>query len=280
MSGSPWESLVEVPREGMGRLTQFVPDTPWTTTTLQALQNRKASVYVDVAQHPRNLVIIVKGGDEAGEHDQAYLYGLPNSDGLRSYVSGLQRATEFVVDDELAPMLLEIHPDAMPRESVCCWFDGLELPPVESAGIVLRRLRSTDADAALKLLPTSAFRTFDSPKDMILGGGCYGVEIDGEVVSIAYVADKSVKYARVAAVTAEPYQRRGFAFAALRKLMETCVDDGRLVCALAPRRSAPAVHLALKLGFTEKALLRTYRVVPQADQPPVASTSRTTHSHS
>lgn len=267
MNVAQWESLVEVPREGIGPLTQFIPDTPWTTTTLQALQNRKASVFADVLQAPRNLVVRVKGGDEPGDHDQAYIYGLPNSEPLRAFVSSVDRATEFIADEELVPMVREIHPDAVPREAVCLWFDKLGMPPGEPASVPIRRLRNADAENAVKLIPHWAFRTFESPKDMIMGGACYGVELNGKLACVAYVADQSIKYARVSVVTAEPFRRKGYAFAAARKLIEHCMDEGRLVCAYAPRPNVAAVRFALKLAFPQKAMLRTYKVMPKADAP-------------
>src|SRR5438477_130762 len=105
--------------------------------------------------------------------------------------------------------------------SVPMW-DSLFEVPREGMGPLTQF--TADADAAMQLLPPWVFRTFETPKDMILGGGCYGVDVDGVLATIAYVADKSVKYARVGVMTAEPYRRRGYAFAAVRKLMETCVD--------------------------------------------------------
>ena len=137
----------------------------------------------------------------------------------------------------------------------------------------IRRLRPSDADAATALLPPWAFRTFASPRDMILGGGCYAVELNGKIASIAYVADQSIKYARIAVVTDEAHRRKGYGFAAVRRLMEHVVDDGRLVCALVPRRNAPAVHFALKLQFPGKALLRTLKVVPKGTDPGKVVTS-------
>jgi RimJ/RimL family protein N-acetyltransferase len=262
MNATQPESLAEVPREGMGPLTQFVPDTPWTTTTLQAIQNRRATVFVDDRARPRTMVVSVKGGDAPGDHDQAFTFGAPTSAALRAYVAGVVRPTEFVVDEELAPMIREIHPNAEPREAMCCWFDRLESTPATQSTVPVRRLRLADSEAAQHLIPPWAFRTFESPKDMILGGGCFAVELNGKFASVAYVADQSVKHARIGVVTAEAFRRRGYGHAAARRLMDHLGNDGRLVCALVPRRKASAVHLALKLGFPQKALLRTYKVRP------------------
>jgi hypothetical protein len=268
MSFSSWDALVELPREKYGALLRIVPDTPWTTTPLQAIRTRKASVYVDSTDDPRNLVVRLRGGNEPGDHDQAYVYGHPSLEGLRAFVSSVSRATEFIVDEELTPMVLELHPSATPREAITFWLETPDPPRPTAETVPVRRLRVNDAEAAQRLIPHWAYRTFESPKDMIVAGGCYGVEEDGKLVSVAYVADQSIKYARIAVVTAEPYRRRHYGLAAANKLMEHVVGDGRLVCALAPRRDAPAVHFALKLGFPQKALLRTYKAQPKADSPP------------
>jgi RimJ/RimL family protein N-acetyltransferase len=273
MSAAQPESLIEASRETLGPLMQFVPDTPWTTTTLQAIQNRKATVHVDDRRQPRAMVVAVRGGDHPGDHDQAYVFGEPSSGGLRAFVAGVTRRTEFILDDELAPLVREIHPGAEVREAMCCWFDRLEPTPSAQSTAPVRRLRLADADAAQHLIPHWAFRTFESPKDMILGGGCFAVELNGKLASVAYVADQSVKHARIAVVTGEAHRRRGYGFAAARRLMDHLGNEGRLVCALVPRRKAAAVHFALKLGFPQKGLLRTYKVRPGEEASPVESTS-------
>jgi len=256
--------LVECPRESLGHLSHVVPDTPWTTTTLQAMQNRKASVYVDVPQAPRNMAVSVRGGDAPGDHDQAYIFGTPDSEGLRTFVAGVARPTEFIVDESLSQMILDLHPGAVTRDAMCCWFERLELPPTTPSSAPVRRLRASDVDAICEFVPPWAFRTFESPKDMVLSGACFAVELNGKIASIAYVADKSIKYARISVSTAAPCRRKHYGFAAARRLMEHLANDGRLVSTLAPRRSAAAVHFAMKLGFPQKALLRTYKVVPGA----------------
>jgi hypothetical protein len=257
--------LVECAREAMGPLTHVVPDVPWTTTTLQAMQNRKAVVHVDVPQRPANMVVLVRGGDAPGDHDQAYVFGASTSEGLRAYVAGVSRPTEFIVDESLSGMILDVHPGATTRDAMCCWFERLELPAVSPTSAPVRRLRASDVDALCALVPPWAFRTFESPKDMILSGACFAVELNGKIASVAYVADKSIKYARIAVATAAPFRRKHYGYAAARRLMEHLANDGRLVCALAPRTSAQAVHFAVKLGFPQKALLRTYKVVPGAE---------------
>lgn len=273
MSGATWESLVEMPVERFGPLLRVVPDVPWTTTSQQAIQNRKAQVYVDLLDSPRSVVVCVPGGDQPGDHDQAYVFGLPASESLRQFVASVQRSTEFIVDDELTPMIQEIHPAATPRDAICCWFEDLSVPTVATVPVPVRRLRVADVEALKSLIPPWAFRTFESPREMILSGACYAVELNGQVVSVAYVADQSIRYARIAAVTAEPHRRKGYALAAAKKLMEHVTGEGRFVCATAPRRNARAVHFALKLGFPQKALLRTYKVRPDCDPYPTNTTS-------
>lgn len=276
MTVSHWEPFVEVPREGLGSLAQFVHDTPWTTTAFQAVRSRKGSAHVDVPAQPRNFVVRVAGAETrpgVEAPDRAYVFGLPNSDGLRAHVAGVSRPTEFVVDEDLAPMLLEIHPGAEMREALCCWFDRLTAPAVPPTNIAVRRLRPTEVEAVERLVPASAYRAFESTKEMILAGGCFGVDVGGSIVSVAFVADQSVKYARIDVFTAAPMRRKGLAMAAARRLIEHCANDGRLVCVVVPRRDPAAVHFALRIGFPQKALLNTYVVRPGADSPPTRSTS-------
>jgi GNAT superfamily N-acetyltransferase len=265
MTVSQWESLVEAPRESYTLLTKFIPDTPWTTTTMQALQIRKALVFVDSIKEPRNIVVRVKSNDDPGNHDQAYLFGPASSEPLRGYISSVERATEFIVDADLVPLVQEIHPDAIEREAMCAWFEQPELPHVDPLRYQPRRLRVGDADAVMRIVPNWALRTFESAKDLIVGGACFGVEVGGQLVSVAYIADQSLKFARISVGTLDGHRRKGYAFAAARALAGHCIDEGRLVCCYAPRRNAPAMHLAMKLGFPHRALLRTYKVQPNSD---------------
>lgn len=273
MHGTNWESLVEMPTDRFGPLQRVVPDMPWTTTSQQAIQNRKAKVYVDLVENPRSVVVTVNGGDQPGDFDQAYVFGLPSSESLRQFVASVGRSTEFIVDEELTPMILEIHPAAVQRDAICCWFEDLSLPAAAADPVPVRRLRMSDVEAAKALIPPWTFRTFESPREMIVSGACFAVELNGEIVSVAYVADQSIRYARIAAVTLEAHRRKGYAFAATRKLMEHVTGEGRFVCANVPRRNARAVHFALKLGFPRKALLRTYKVRPDCDPYPTNTTS-------
>jgi len=255
-------TLAECPRDAVGPLSHLVPDTPWTTVALQAMLNRKAVVHVDDPRSPTTMAINVRGGDGPGDHDQAYLFGPADSEALKAYVAGVARPTEFIADESLEPLVLGLHPAATPRDAMCCWFERLELPPTNPTSVPVRRLRASDVDAIVEFVPPWAFRTFESPKDMVLAGACFAVELNGKIASIAYVADKSIKYARIAVSTAAPSRRKHYGAAAARRLMEHLANDGRLVCALAPRNSAAAMHFAMKLGFPQKALLRTYKVVP------------------
>jgi len=272
MSSSTHEMLVELPRERWGALSRLVPDSPWTTSALHAIQTRRASVLTDSPAELGNLVVLVRApeGDKDG-HDQAYAFGSGESEALRNFISQVTRPTEFIVDEELAPYVLAIHLDATAREAMSCWSDAMWTPPAQEMPPTVRHLRASDADALRALVPPWAFRTFASPKDMIVAGGCFGVEADGRLVSVAYVADQSIKFARIGAVTAESHRRTGFALAAATRLVERISEDGRLVCALAARRNGPAMRFALKLGFQHKAMLRTYKVKPGA--PPAATTS-------
>jgi RimJ/RimL family protein N-acetyltransferase len=272
MSSSTHEMLVELPRERWGALSRLVPDSPWTTSALHAIQTRKASVLTDSPAEPGTLVVLVPAaeGDKDG-HDQVYAFGSGESEALRTFVAQVSRPTEFVVDEDLVPLVTSVHPDAVAREAMCCWSDAMWTAPAQELPTTVRHLRATDADAVRALVPPWAFRTFATAKDMIVAGGCFGVEAEGRLVSVAYVADQSIKFARLGAVTAESHRRRGYALAAAARLIERISEDGRLVCALAARRNGPAMKFALKLAFQHKAMLRTYKVRPGA--PPADTTS-------
>lgn len=271
MSSSTHEMLVELPRERWGALARLVPDSPWTTSALHAITTRKASILTDSPAEPRALVVVVPASNDPAGHDQAYAFGPADSEALRTYIAQVTRPTEFIVDEDLAPVVLEIHADATPREAMCCWSDAMWAPPEQEMPPPVRHLRTADADAVQALVPKWAFRTFASAKDMILAGGCFGVEADGKLASVAYVADQSIKFARIGAATVESHHRRGYALAAAARLIEHVSNDGRLVCALAARPNGPAMRFALKLGFQHKAMLRTYKVKPGA--APVDTTS-------
>jgi RimJ/RimL family protein N-acetyltransferase len=276
MSSSTHEMLVELPRERWGALSRLVPDSPWTTSALHAIQTRKASILTDSPAEPGTLVVVVPAVQDPDGHDQAYLFGSGESEALRNYIAQVTRPTEFIVDEELAPIVLAIHLDATEREAMCCWSDAMWAPPAQEMAPTVRHLRAADADAVKALLPPWAFRTFASPKEMIVAGGCFGVEADGKLVSVAYVADQSIKFARIGAVTAESHRRRGYGFAAASKLIERVSDDGRLVCTLVARRNGPAMRFALKLGFQHKAMLRTYKARPVAAPADTTSNSAQT----
>jgi len=277
MSSSTHEMLVELPRERWGALSRLVPDSPWTTGALHAIQTRKAAVLADSPAEPSTLVVVVRAAEgDADGHDQAYTFGSGESEALRSYIAQVTRPTEFIVDEELAPVVLAIHPDATPREAMCCWSDAMWAPPGQETAPPVRHLRTADADAVKALVPPWAFRTFATAKDMILAGGCFGVESDGKLVCVAYVADQSIKFARIGAATAESHRRRGYALAAACRLVEHASNDGRLVCALAARRNGPVMRFALKLGFQHKAMLRTYKVKPGAAPADTTSSSAQT----
>ena len=254
------ESLLEVQREAMGSLLPFLPDTPWTTPIVHAVQRRSGHVYVDSHHSPRNVVMVLPGAAGPGNFDQAYLLGLPSSDGLRTFVASVDRPTEIVCDDDIAPMVLEFHPDAKPREAAVFWNERLEPVDAGNETAHVRRMRLTEAESLARLVPPWTFRTFASPKEMLMGGAVYGIEQDGHLVSVACTVDQSVKYERFTVVTAAAYRRRGLGRACALKLLQNCVDSGRLPCAYAPRRKEAAMHFALSLTFQQRALLRTYLV--------------------
>lgn len=276
MSSSTHEMLVELPRERWGALARLVPDSPWTTSARHAIQNRKATVLTDSPGEPGTLVVVVRSADDKDGHDQVYVFGPGESEGLKGFIAQVTRPTEFILDEELAPLVLAAHPAATVREAMCCWSDAMWTPPEQEMAPDVRHLRASDADAVKALLPPWAFRTFASAKEMIVAGGCFGAEADGKLVSVAYVADQSIKFARLGAATAESHRRRGYALAAASRLIEHVSNDGRLVCALAARPNGPAMRFALKLEFQHKAMLKTYKVKPGAAPADTTSSSAQT----
>ena len=63
-------SLIEVPRESLGTLAPFLPDTPWTTTTLHVLHQHEGHAFVDSPESPRNVVVVatpIEGHGWSGE---------------------------------------------------------------------------------------------------------------------------------------------------------------------------------------------------------------------
>ncbi len=260
------ESLIPLPQEQFGTLRAFVPDTPWTTSPLHVLEKRVGRAYVDSPESPRNLVIVVPADPDAALPEQAWLFGLPTAHALREYIEGSSRPTDFVCDEDLAPLIEEQIPDAASTDHSVHWFEKLENDEFDLERVDgLRRLRLSDAGCLATLEFPGILRTFESAKDLLMAGGGYGVVVDDQVVCAAVTVDLSVNYARIAVATAPDHRRKGLGLAAAKRLISAHHDQGRLACAVVSGREEAGELLAKKIGFAKAARLRTYRAEPTDD---------------
>lgn len=251
-------SLIKVASESLGTLMPFLPDTPWTTPTLHVIQQREGDAFVDSHESPRNMVVVARGNGTPADPHLAYLFGVPTAEGLHEYVSAKKDTVEYVCDEEMSQLVVDLHPDAERRESIVCWFDYLEVETEMPDTVNVRRLRIVDAAALETLLPEWAFRTYPTAKNLVMGGTVYGVYDGDDLVCAAFTVDHSVKFERVAVVTREDSRRQGFAHAALAKLVNGCADRGRIPCCVVPRDNVPAWNLAQKIGFPQSGLLSSW----------------------
>jgi len=253
------KSLIQLAPDHMAALSQFLPDTPWTTPTHHVLEERNGAAYVDSPESPRNLVVVAQGGGSAEAPDQAFLFGLPSAHGMREFVSAVDAPTEFLCDEDLGALVREFHPQVTHEQYVVAWFDYLDVEVEVPDTVHARRLRMSDAMGLEGLLPAWAFRTYPNSRGLIMGGAAYGVFEGDDLVSAAFIVDHSVKFERVAVVTDPAYRRKGFAHAALSKLVNGALDRGRIPCCCMARDNVAAWKLTLRIGFPRRAVLNTYR---------------------
>jgi len=259
MSATKSESLLRMPNENFGVLQPFLPDTPWTTMMFHVLQQRCGEAYVDSPESPRNIVVTATGDGTPECPDLAYLFGMPSADGIQEYVAGVKRHTEFVCDKEMYPVIEQHHPANRACKTVVAWYDYLDVEMDYPHQPGLRRLRSSDAALAQRILPPRDFRTFADAKALIMAGGAYGAFDGDDLVSVAYTPDHSVKFERVAVYTHQAHRRKGLGFAAAAKLLNNSATRGRIPCALIPEDRGAGWALAQKLGFPRTALVESYR---------------------
>jgi hypothetical protein len=258
LASSLGESLLNLPADHFHQFLSVIPDTPWTTTPLHVLQRKQGRVFVDSMTDPRNVVVIAQGDPSSKTVDQAFLFGNPGSEGLRTFVTAIRAPIEVVCDDEVATLLEELHPDARKRDHVVHWFERLDDADAVHAEAGPRRLRITEAEQISRLVPGWALRTFRTPKDLVTGGTVYVVEAEGRIASAGFTVDQSAKYERVAVTTWEALRRRGLGTKVACKVVRAVADQGRIPCAIVDRRDAAALKTAAKLGFNRRALMTTY----------------------
>jgi hypothetical protein len=252
------ESLIALPPEQFGSLLPFVPDTPWTTTTIHVLQRKQGKVFVDSPTGPRNLVVVASGDPATRTLDRAYLFGAATADALKSYVAGIKAPTELVCDEDVAELVREHHPEARSRDAVVHWFERVEEAQAVQVEPGAKRLRISDAESIAQLVPGASLRTFRTVRDLVTGGSAFVAEEDGQVVSAAYAVDQSVKFERISCTTREASRQKGLATLVARRLLKCVSDQARVPCMVVDRNNVAGQKLADKLGFTQRAQMRTF----------------------
>lgn len=258
LAGSLGESLIALAPEQFGQLVAFMPDTPWTTTTLHVIQRKQGRVFVDSPTAPRNLVVIAQGDTATKTLDQAFLFGVATSDALKTFVRAIRGPMELVCDEQSTSLVAEHQAEAKRRESVVHWFDRLEDADVIRLETGPRRLRITEADQLAPLVPGWALRTFRSPKELVTGGTCYVTEDGGRIASAAFTVDQSSKYERITVATSESVRGKGYGVRTAARVVRAVADQGRIPCVVVDRRDVAGLRVAEKLGFNRRALMTTW----------------------
>jgi hypothetical protein len=252
------ESLVPLPPDQYGQFSGFMPDTPWTTAASHLIQRRQGRAFIDSANAPRNLVVIVPGDPSLKTVDQVYLFGAPSAEAFGGVAQAIRGPMEIVCDDDVAQLVAQHHPTARRRDLVVAWYARIEDADKVQAEPGARRLRITEADQIAPLLPGWALRTFRTPKDLVAGGTVYVVEADGRVASAGFTVDQSAKYERIAVSTWEALRGKGHATRAAVKVCRAVADQGRIPCAVIDAEDQAGLALAERLGFNERALMTTW----------------------
>lgn len=256
----PRTHLTELPHEEIGALASLLPDTPWTTTPIQACERHLARAWVDVHDEPRSVVVLLPADEAAGRPARAHVFGSDGSaDALVSWASEQTRPIDVVCDDDVGLALFAAHPEAQVADSSVHWFerlDAVDRPETSS----VRRLRLRDVAAVEQLAPADLLTAFESLKDLLMVGGASGVVEEGRLISAAFTVDQSVNYARICAFTAPDRRRQGLAEAACRHLVAAHHEQGRLACALVPGGDPAGEALSRAIGFESAARIRRYRL--------------------
>jgi hypothetical protein len=258
VSQSAAPSYFALAPEQFSSLLRFVPDTPWTTTTIHTLQRKQGRAFVDAPSNPRNVVVVAPGDPAARTLDRAFLFGSARSDALRQFLASLRVPTEVVCDGEVADIVRELHPDARMKQSIVFWYERCEDGQTIIADPGARRLRISESDGIAPLVPGHNLRTFRTVRDLVTGGSAFVVESEGQIVSCAYTVDHSVKFERMAVATREDHRREGRGTLAGRRLVKCIADQSRMPCAIVERTDLAGLALAAKMGFTQQAQMRSF----------------------
>jgi hypothetical protein len=252
------ESLIALAPEQYGQLLAFVPDTPWTTTTIHVLQRKMGRIFVDSLQEPRNLVVLAPGDPSTRTLDQAFLFGVGTAEGLKRFVAAVRSPMEIVCDEHVAKLVAEHHPGSRKRESIVHWYERLDDADIVRLEPGPRRLRITEADQIASLVPGWALRTFRTTKELVTGGTCYVGEEGGKILAAAFTVDQSVKYERISVATADAARRRGLGARTAARVIRAVADQGRIPCVVVDRRDPAGIRVAEKLGFNRRAVMTTW----------------------
>lgn len=251
-------ALTPLPPEQYGSLLPFIPDTPWTTTPIHALQRKQGRVFVDSLLSPKNVVIVACGEPATRTLDRAFLFGSARSELLRQFVATLRVPTEIVCDGDVADVVREHHPEARKKQSIVYWYDDCGAAQALASEPGAKRVRISESDSIAPLVRDTNLRTFRTVRELVTGGSAFVVEAEGQIAATAVTVDHSVKFERLTAVTRDAFRRGGRGTMVARRLVKCIADQNRLPCAIVERTDEAGLALAAKLGFTQQAQMRSF----------------------
>lgn len=259
-TSAPVTALTEFPQSDVGSLAALLPDTPWTTTAVQACERRVARAWVDSPDDPQAVVVLLAGDPETEDPPTAYLFGSDApADALVAWIGSQQGPLDVVCDDDVGPSVYGAHPAAEVVEVATHWFERLDsVDRPEHPGV--RRLRLRDVDAVAELGVPGLLRSFETLKDLLMVGGASGVVEDGRVISAAFTVDQTVNYGRIQAYTLEDRRGAGLATVASQHLVASHHEQGRLACTLVEGDDVAGAALARAVGFERGARVTRYRI--------------------
>ena len=252
-------TMLEIPADRYPSLRTLLPDTPWTTTPLHTVERRTGTVFADSLTSPSVIAVRTAPDVEGGAPPQVWVFGDPASSAFAGFALSCERPTEFICGEEGGRHLAESLPGATWVDASVVWFRRPTAPAAsESPAEGVRRLRVADADSVSALGIAGALRTFESMQELVMIGGAYGAFEDGALVSAALTTSVSIGHACVTAFTVPSHRRRGYATAAVKRLVSAHHGQGRRVSAFVPGRDAAGELAARRVGFDRAARLRSW----------------------
>ena len=147
---TPAPALTEFPQSDVGSLASLLPDTPWTTTAVQACERRAARAWVDNPDAPQAVAVLIAADPDTAALPTAYLFGsdVP-ANALVAWVGTQQGPLDVVCDDDVGLHVYAEYPQAAIAEIAARWFARLDtVDRPEHNGVRRLRLRDVDAVAA------------------------------------------------------------------------------------------------------------------------------------